>query len=120
MQLISFHFDCGRNGDLHGLFAVLSEDALQRWNYILESQRDVYFGEEVLGKHSEIYGPVEECDYVLVTDDPERINMVLTGIYGSAPTEGWVTISGWNPLDYFYIECDDCYDDGCPACEGEE
>ena len=47
--------------------------------------KDVYFG-EVEGKHSEVYGTIEEDEITLVTDDPAIIAVV--GEFGI------------NPLDY--------------------
>jgi hypothetical protein len=66
--LYKFHFDAGRQGALHGLFIADPKDVRE----LIESKRIVRFG-EVLGKHSDIRGPVEDYDLTLVTDDPEKI-----------------------------------------------
>jgi hypothetical protein len=58
--------------------------------------REVYFG-EVLGKHSEIYGTIEEDDIRLVSDDPEFVEQ-FDRLIGS---------SGHNPFRYVHWEEDD-------------
>lgn len=60
--LVQFYWDCGRMGDLEGLF-ITTEDELKSWY-----GREVYFG-EVLGKHSEI----DESDFTIKSDDQEFI-----------------------------------------------
>ena len=83
--LWNFHWDCGRQGDLEGLF-VATEDEVKQ----LIGQR-VYFG-EVLGKHSEIYGTIEEGEITKVDIDSETVEKVSKHL-GSV----W---SGFNPLNY--------------------
>ena len=92
MQLIKFHFDAGRMGSLHGMF-VLDGESLAEWQKMVENKTTVYFG-EVLGKHSEIYGPVEEADFTVVTEDEEFCKKFVE--YGCA--------SGYNPLEYLEEE----------------
>lgn len=82
-KLYKFHWDCGRMGDLVGVFAA--EEAAVR----AAVGREVYFG-EVLGKHSEIYGDVTEDDFEVLTDDQAFIDQAIA--YGLLPT-------GHNPLD---------------------
>ena len=59
--------------------------------------KEVFFG-EVLGKHSEVYGTLEECDLeVLVSDEKEveeleKYNFIPFGSFG------------YNPLEYIYEE----------------
>lgn len=84
--LYSFHWDCGRMGDLTGLF-VANKKAVEN---IIDKYVD--FG-EVLGKHSEVYGYIEEGDIVLETDDQDFIQKLQFHL-------GEETISGYNPLHY--------------------
>jgi len=51
--------------------------------------KDVYFG-EICGKHSEVYGTLDEEDLTLVTDDPEIV----------AIFEENNISSGYNPVEY--------------------
>jgi hypothetical protein len=83
--LYKFHFDCGRNGDLYGLFIEEKEKV----ESLMESGEVVYFG-EVLGKHSEIMGPIEEADLTFVTDDEKVLAVV----------EHYGLEHGFNPFDY--------------------
>lgn len=84
--LAKFYFDCGRMGDLEGLFIADKED--------IEAAigKGVYFG-EVLGKHSEVYGTLDPGDINIVSEDQSVVG-VLLGIFGSG------SISGFNPLSY--------------------
>lgn len=78
-------FDCGRSGELHGIFVAKKYDVKE----LVESGEEVYFG-EVLGKHSEVYGPIEESEIELVTDDLHAIEIF----------EKYDLSSGYNPFDY--------------------
>ena len=49
--LFKMDFDCGRMGNLEGVFITDTEDV----EYLVNNKISVYFG-EVLGKHSEISG----------------------------------------------------------------
>ena len=77
-KVYRFHWDCGRNGDLTGVF-VADEEEIQA-----SIGRHVYFG-EVLGKHSEIYGDLGADDFQELTDDQdfiekaEKFRLVPTG-----------------------------------------
>lgn len=81
--LYKFNFDCGRMGELNGIFIADSKD--------VESVigKEVYFG-EVLGKHSEIYGTIDEGEIKLITDDPEVVSLMEENNIST----------GFNPLDY--------------------
>lgn len=84
--LWSFHWDCGRAGDLEGVFKATKDDVKRLVGY------DVYFG-EVLGKHSEVYGRIEERDIKLLSDDPiEVIN---------AKESGYDPLEFIDDIDYF-------------------
>lgn len=86
--IYKFHFDCGRMGTLTGVFI---EDPA-RVKKLIESQDEIYFG-EVLGKHSEIAGPLSEEDVTLVSDDPKAIEII----------ESLDLETGFNPVQT-YIE----------------
>lgn len=57
-------------GDLNGVFVAKKEDVKN----LIESKIEIYFG-EVLGKHSEIYGAIEESDLTMTSDNPETVSM---------------------------------------------
>ncbi|TPG88130.1 hypothetical protein EEL32_10220 [Brevibacillus laterosporus] len=93
--LWNFYWDCGRNGDLEGLF-VATDNEIQG----LISKR-VYFG-EVLGKHSEVYGTLEQGDFDKINLDSETVEKVAE-VLG-------VSWSGFDPRDYLREEDDDADD----------
>lgn len=84
LVLVRFFWDCGRMGDVEGLF-VTTEEALEK-----AYGKRVYFG-EILGKHSEVYGTLDREDITLVTDDQDFITRIVD-LLGS-------DLSGYNPLD---------------------
>jgi len=98
--LWKFYWDCYRNGDVEGLFVATETKIKQAIG------REVYFG-EILGKHSEICGTLDECDIEKIDLDSETVERV-TKVLG----ETW---SGYNPLLYLCEEeeddCDEDYDD---------
>ena len=69
--------------------------------------KNAYFG-EVLGKHSEIYGDIEEGDITKIDLDSKTVEKVAQ-ILG----DNW---SGFDPLDYIRYECSEC-EDSFPAEE---
>jgi hypothetical protein len=77
--LWSFYWDCGRQGEVKGLFKATKEEVKNAIG------KDVYFG-EILGKHSEVYGTIEEGEIELVSDNPIEVMNA--------------TESGYNPLEY--------------------
>ena len=83
--LYKFHFDCGRMGELVGLFT----QEVSEMDKLVNSKQEVYFG-EVLGKHSEVYGEIGEDDYTLVTTDENVIKVV----------EDYGLENGYNPFDF--------------------
>lgn len=87
-----FYADCGRQGDLQGLFIAKKEHV----KYLIESKIEVYFG-EVLGKHSEVYGPIEEHEITFVSDSQEVIDII----------KKFNLESGYNPFDYTAIKVPD-------------
>lgn len=82
--LFKMNFDCGRMGNLNGVFIADTEDM----EYLVGNKISVYFG-EVLGKHSEISGGVDESEIKMVTTDENVIAVVQE--YGLE--------SGYNPFD---------------------
>ena len=74
-----FWWDCGRMGELEGLFKATTEE--------IESLigEEICFG-EVLGKHSDIYGVIEWDDIELVSDNPLTVATAAE--------------CGYNPLNY--------------------
>ena len=83
--LWKFNWDCGRQGEVEGLFVATEEEV----NGIIG--KEVYFG-EILGKHSEVYGTIEESEITKIHLDFETVKKV-TALLG----ETW---SGYNPFDY--------------------
>ncbi len=86
------HFGCGRMGQLDGIFVEEEEKV----NHLIESGEHIYFG-EVLGKHSEIAGPIEPQDISLVTNDQRAIEVF----------EHFNLATGHNPFDYIKKETDE-------------
>jgi exosome complex RNA-binding protein Rrp4 len=84
MSIYKLIVDCGRMGDLNGVFEATP-------NQIQELMgKKVNFG-EVLGKHSDVSVVIDENCVVHLTDDEEFIKKAKT--YGLIPT-------GHNPFDY--------------------
>ena len=92
LKLYSFYWECGRQGDLDGLFIADSKDVEQLIG------KQIYFG-EVLGKHSEIYGTLEDKDLKVESEDQEKI-IWLQRLLSN-------TISGYNPFDYYHEDQQD-------------
>lgn len=93
MNLYTFYWDCGRMGDVEGLFAA-SQDEIDK-----AVGKRIYFG-EILGKHSEIYGTLDVGDLTKL-DVSEDIVAILVDAVGRT------NISGYNPLDYLPEEDED-------------
>ena len=91
-KLYSFFWDCGRMGDVEGLFIAEESEV----DAAIGSQ--VYFG-EILGKHSDISGTLSSVDLKFISDEQDKIDWLL-GIIGP-------NVSGYNPLDYVQQEEDD-------------
>ena len=88
-KLWKFEWDCGRNGQLSGLFIATDVEVQSIFG------EEVYFG-EVLGKHSEISGMIEEREITLVTDDSYVIDVLYA--------ECGKSVFGYNPFDYWEKE----------------
>lgn len=91
-----FYWDCGRQGEVEGLFVATEEQI----NKI--TGKSVYFG-EILGKHSEVYGTIEEGEITKIDISPEAVEEVSKHLGN--------TWSGYNPLEYIQYPCDNCDDD---------
>ena len=87
--LFKMNFDCGRMGNLDGVFVADTEDV----EYLVNNKISVYFG-EVLGKHSEISGCVDESEIKQITTDENVISVV----------EEHELESGYNPFGYTICE----------------
>ena len=88
-KLYRFYWDCGRNGSVEGIFIAEEEDVK---NAIGEN---VYFG-EILGKHSEVYGILEESDI-------KELNVSSITVKELEKIAG-TNICGYNPLDYLDLD----------------
>ena len=85
--LWSFYWDCGREGELEGVFKATKKEIKDVIG------KKVNFG-EILGKHSEIYGELEEDDISLTSTNPIEVIHAEEG--------------GYNPLDYVEYNCREC------------
>lgn len=94
--LWKFHWDCGRSGDVRGLF-VASEKEIEE-----AVGKRVWFG-EILGKHSEVYGTLERNDVKKIEVDSDSIENLIPHLGKS-----W---SGYNPLGYVNYTCGKCEED---------
>jgi len=105
--IVEFFWDCGRMGDLSGLFICEKEDLKT-----IEG-KEVSFG-ECLGKHSNVNGTISADDFVIKTEDQEFIQkfieIMCDGTY-SVESDSTFTISGYNPFDYIDISEDEMLDD---------
>ena len=78
------NFNCGRNGNLEGVFIAKKTHV----KLLIENSFDVYFG-EVFGRHSEVYGNIDDKELVMISDEPQVIKIV----------EDYKLSSGYNPFD---------------------
>lgn len=86
-KIYRFYWDCGRMGELAGIFVADSAEVEALIG------KHIYFG-EVLGKHSEIGGDLEDDDLTVLSDDPDFVAKFIE-VMGDG------TISGFSPLDYY-------------------
>ena len=94
--IYSFYWDCGRMGNVDGLF-IADKDTVEK-----AIGKQVYFG-EILGKHSEVFGTLDENDLEIKSEDQEFIKK-FEEVLGEDFSQGY------NPLDYI-DDCDDYCDD---------
>lgn len=102
--LWKFYWDCGRQGEVEGFFKATKKQVEN-----IQGE-EIYFG-EILGKHSEVYGSVDDGDITLISDDPLFVLEYIE--------------SGDDPFNYWYCsECGNGYiiDPDTKICEecGEE
>lgn len=90
-QLYDFFVDCRRSGNVSGLF-IAPKSAVDE----IMGKR-IYFG-EILGKHSEVDIVIKPEHIHVLSNDHDKILWLrdLTGL----------TVSGYNPLDYYDPERD--------------
>lgn len=93
-----FYWDCGGQGSVEGIFKATKEEIKAAVGM------KVYFG-EILGKHSEVYGEIEEGEITLESDDPLVVKNTVE--------------SGYNPLNYLRYKCPVC-GDSCSFDEWNE
>jgi len=84
--LWSFNWEYGRQGTVEGLFKATKQEIEKAIG------NQVYFG-EILGKHSEVFGTLDDGDCELISDDPLYVINALE--------------SGYNPLHYINDEEDE-------------
>jgi hypothetical protein len=83
--IYKFSLDCGRMGDLQGVFIATDQQVKK----LISSKIEVYFG-EILGKHSEVSSSIEKKHIKLLTDDINAIDVV----------EKYDLSNGINPFKY--------------------
>ena len=90
LTIYSFYWNCGRMGELSGIFVATTDDVEKAIG------KEVCFG-EVLGKYSDIYGPLQAKDLTVVSQDQDFIKKFET-IFGAD------YFTGYNPLHYLEEE----------------
>lgn len=88
-NLYRFYWNCGRMGDVEGIFIATEEEVEAALG------KTVYFG-EILGKHSEIYGELDRGDLTKLEVSDTTVSELLA-VVGK-------TVSGYNPLEYLQEE----------------
>ena len=83
--LYKMNLDCGRQGNLEGIFVAEDEDV----EILLKHQLEIQFG-EVLGKHSDVCGYIGEDEIEKITSDENVIKIF----------EQYKLKSGYNPFSY--------------------
>lgn len=98
-KLYEFYWDYGRSGSLTGLFVADEQ-------FVSSSiGKRVDFG-DVLGKHSEVYGILEDHDFSVKSEDPTVV-AVMEQVFGECDDNSFVTISGHVPYDYMEEELEE-------------
>jgi len=85
-------FSAGRSGHLHGIF-IATKTAVDD---LVKSENVIHFG-EVLGKHSEVYGPIDKGEITLVTNDKTAVDA-----FSKFKME-----TGYNPFNYLHQDEDE-------------
>lgn len=95
LKLYRFEYDCGRMGELDGLFVASDKDLLE-----IEGKY-INFG-EVLGKHSDIsIRSFSASEYLVEVSNDSVFIDKLVDVLGS------YHVSGYNPLHYYDYEDED-------------
>lgn len=89
--LYRLEFNCGRQGDLYGIFVADKESV----DILVTECISVNFG-EALGKHSEVYGEVDASEVSMITDDKNVIETV----------DEYDLSTGFNPFDHYSTDFD--------------
>jgi hypothetical protein len=92
--LIGYSIDCGRSGDIDGLFVCEQEDLYK----LLDTE--IYLG-EVLGKHSQVSIKFKSLDDLDIKSNDQDFIAKLLDLF---PGE---TLSGFNPFHYLREESDE-------------
>lgn len=96
LGIYRFHWCCGRQGDLNGLFVADDSTIEQVFG------AELYFG-EVLGKHSEVCGTLEPGDITALEATEEEILVIIRILQPRPCWKGLdtcLTLSGYNPIAY--------------------
>lgn len=93
--LWKFSWYMRRGGNVEGLFVASEKEVKDIIGM------DVYFG-EIHGKHSEVYGVLSRTDFNKLEISPKTVAEVSEYL-----GETW---SGYNPIYYLRVSCDDCGD----------
>lgn len=101
LYVYRFNCYCGRAGSLDGIF-VCDESGKFKLEKLIDDKTEVRFG-EILGKHSNIRGYIQEKEITLIEASQDDIVAMLR-VFGRTGVDGWYTISGYNPLDYVDAE----------------
>lgn len=84
--LVKFYWDCGRQGEVEGLFIANEGDLENLYG------KEIHFG-EILGKHSDVGGRIDKEDFEVMCDDQIVIDKLFKAFKGT-------TLSGYNPFAY--------------------
>lgn len=82
-----FHWDMGHQGAVEGIFVATQREIAEALD------KRVYFG-DILGKHSDVHGVLEDADLTMLTAEPAAVDTF----------QRYVKTSGYNPLDYLEEE----------------
>lgn len=107
-SIYKMKFDCGRGDFLSGSFVAFDEDVA----LLISSEMPIAFG-EVLGKHSNVRGPLTKSEITKVTDDKHVVDVFEKNDLSS----------GYDPFNYpidWEWKEQKGWDDDILVCEGIE
>lgn len=84
-KLYKFNWDCGRMGEVEGIFIASEKEIKEKIG------EEVYFG-EILGKHSDVFGVLDKKDLQEIKLSENTLKEIKE-VLGT-------TISGYNPLEF--------------------